>query len=435
MMSVTSTAETDRALVIVSHEEVEHQLLRMIDSRHFCHSHRYPVLLKYLVEQTLAGNGRNLKERTLGIEVFHRSPDYDTNDDPVVRVTAAEVRKRIAQYYQEPEHRDEVRIEIPIGSYAPRFSRPEPNHAPVAADPLPLHPERPHEATPISGETPTPVVAEAADSSHRSRHTWLIVIACLCTGAAIPLAIARTVTLYTAWHERAVRNFWSPLNSSQSPMVVVIGDHTIGALGNALRANQGSAPSPSEDVLQLMNEHEQITINDVVSLLKITSYLVRHDRGYSLRAAGSANIEDLRSNPVVLFAGLDNRWTMRLTQHLRYRLVDSPDDSIGIISDSQNPSRHWQVDFKVPYKSMPTDYAIVARYFDPLIEQQVIISAGLGENGTVSASEFITSERFLEDMNKLAPAGWQNGNVELVLQSAVIDGQAGPPHIVASQFW
>jgi len=84
---------------------------------------------------------------------------------------------------------------------------------------------------------------------------------------------------------------------------------------------------------------------------------------------------------------------------------------------------------------MPTDYAIVARYFDPLIEQQVIISAGLGENGTVSASEFITSERFLEDMNKLAPAGWQNGNVELVLQSAVIDGQAGPPHIVASQFW
>jgi hypothetical protein len=162
---------------------------------------------------------------------------------------------------------------------------------------------------------------------------------------------------------------------------------------------------------------------------------VRHDRGYSLRAAGSANIEDLRSNPVVLFAGLDNRWTMRLTQHLRYRLVDSPDDSIGIISDSQNPSRHWQVDFKVPYKSMPTDYAIVARYFDPLIEQQVIISAGLGENGTVSASEFITSERFLEDMNKLAPAGWQNGNVELVLQSAVIDGQAGPPHIIASQFW
>jgi len=52
------------------------------------------------VEQTLAGNEDNLKERTLGVEVFHRTPDYDTNLDPVVRLCAGEVRKRIAQYYQ-----------------------------------------------------------------------------------------------------------------------------------------------------------------------------------------------------------------------------------------------------------------------------------------------------------------------------------------------
>jgi len=434
MMSLTSVPEIDPALLTVSPEEIEQQLTRMVDSRHFCHSNRYPVLLKYLVEQSVAGNARNFKERTLGIEVFHRSPDYDTNDDPVVRVTAAEVRKRIAQYYQEPEHRDEVRIEIPIGSYAPRFSRPAPNYAPVAAEvpdaPLP-HQERPHEVASHGAEIP----AIEFNASRRPRHTWLIAAACLCVGVAVPLIIARALTFYTAWHEHAVRSFWSSMTGTQAPVVVVIGDHTIGAQGNALRANQGSAISPSEDVLQLMNEHEQVTIHDVGSLLKIMTYLVRHDRGYSLLGAGSANIEDLRNNPVVLFAGLDNRWTMRLTEHLRYRFVDSDDDSTGTIVDSQNLSHHWQVDFKVPYKSMPVDYAIVARYFDPLIEQPVIIAAGLGENGTVSASEFITSERFIEDMDKLAPKGWQNGNVEIVLECPVIDGQAAPPHIIASQFW
>jgi len=437
MMSLTSAPEIDRAHVPVSPEEIEHQLSRMIDSRHFCHSHRYPVLLKYLVEQTLAGNSRNFKERTLGIEVFHRSPDYDTNDDPVVRVTAAEVRKRIAQYYQEPEHRDEVRIEIPIGSYAPRFSRPEPNYAPAAveaADPLLQHPERPNEAAPRPGDISATAVEEAA-SSRFARHTWVIAVACLCAGVALYFAIAHSVTLYAAWHEHAVRKFWSPMTNTQLPVVVIIGDHTIGAQGNALRANQGSAVNPSEDVLQLMNEHEQVTMNDVVSLLDITSYLVRHDHSYSLLGAGSANIEDLRNNPVVLFAGLDNRWTLRLTEHLRYRFLDSPDDSTGTIVDSQDPSRHWQVDFKVPYKSMPVDYAIVARYFDPLIEQPVIVAAGLGENGTVSASEFVTSERFLEGVEKIAPKGWQSGNVELVLQCSVIDGKAAPPHIIAAQFW
>ena len=55
-----------------------------------------PGLLRYVVEQTLSGNEENLKERTLGVEVFRRSPDYDTNLDPVVRLSAGEVRKRLA---------------------------------------------------------------------------------------------------------------------------------------------------------------------------------------------------------------------------------------------------------------------------------------------------------------------------------------------------
>jgi hypothetical protein len=216
---------------------------------------------------------------------------------------------------------------------------------------------------------------------------------------------------------------------------VVIGDHTIGSQGNALRSQQGAPINPTEDVLQLMNEQEQVTVSDVTSLFKITEYMIRHDRSYTATGAGRVSIDDLRKGPILLFAGLDNRWTMRLAEHLRYRFVDSPNDSIGTIQDSQNPSRRWQVDFNVPYSKMPMDYAIVARYQDPLVEQPVIIVAGIGETGTVSASEFVTSEKLIEDMEKLAPKGWKHGNVEVVLATPVIDGHPGPPHIVASQFW
>ena len=128
---------------------------------------------------------------------------------------------------------------------------------------------------------------------------------------------------------------------------------------------------------------------------------------------------------------------MRLAAHLRFRFVDSPDDSIGTIEDAQVPGRIWQVDFKVPANSMPTDYAIVARYFDPTIEQPVMIIAGIGATGTVAASEFVTSERMIEDLERLAPKGWKaaSGNVETVLAMQVIDGRSGPSHIVASHFW
>lgn len=75
------------------------QLTRVLESAPFRTSKRYPALLSYVVEKTLQGDTDSLKERTLGIEVFRREPEYDTNADPVVRIAAGEVRKRLAQYY------------------------------------------------------------------------------------------------------------------------------------------------------------------------------------------------------------------------------------------------------------------------------------------------------------------------------------------------
>jgi len=82
------------------------------------------TFLRFVVEQTLAGKTEALKERTLGVDVFARPSHYDTNDDPIVRVTAGEIRKRIAQYYQEPGHEEELRIYLPLGSYVPHFFPP-----------------------------------------------------------------------------------------------------------------------------------------------------------------------------------------------------------------------------------------------------------------------------------------------------------------------
>ena len=100
------------------------QMERILSHDLFKHSRRYPVLFRYIVERTLDDVTDRLKERTLGIEVFGREADYDTNLDPVVRTTAGEIRKRIAQYYHEPGHAAEIRIDLPVGSYVPEFQPP-----------------------------------------------------------------------------------------------------------------------------------------------------------------------------------------------------------------------------------------------------------------------------------------------------------------------
>src|SRR6202521_4767560 len=100
---------------------VREQLNRLLVHPLFMNSKRYPVLLAYTVDQALLGNAGNLKERTIGVEAFGREPNYDVNLDPVVRTTAAEVRKRLIQYYYNPDHAGELVIELPLGSYVPSF--------------------------------------------------------------------------------------------------------------------------------------------------------------------------------------------------------------------------------------------------------------------------------------------------------------------------
>src|ERR1700735_1615391 len=93
--------------------EVAAQRERLLENSHFSHSRRFPSFLRFIVQEELEGRGDQLKERTLGVEVFGRDASYDTTSDPIVRVTAAEIRKRIAQYYQEPGHANELRISLP----------------------------------------------------------------------------------------------------------------------------------------------------------------------------------------------------------------------------------------------------------------------------------------------------------------------------------
>jgi hypothetical protein len=75
------------------------------------------------VEQALAGHFESLKERVIGIELFGRSPSYDTGEDAIVRVTASDVRKRLLQFYGEGHGTSKFRVSLPSGSYIPEIIR------------------------------------------------------------------------------------------------------------------------------------------------------------------------------------------------------------------------------------------------------------------------------------------------------------------------
>jgi len=101
-------------------EEIRQHLDTILAGDEFCSSRRSSELLQHIVDRALAGDVESLKERLLGINIFHRRSDYDTSTDAIVRVTASDVRRRLVNFYS--EHPDQpMRISLPLGSYVPDF--------------------------------------------------------------------------------------------------------------------------------------------------------------------------------------------------------------------------------------------------------------------------------------------------------------------------
>jgi TolB-like protein/Flp pilus assembly protein TadD len=114
--------------------QVRAHLTEIIASPAFAGSKRSQDFLRLIVEHALSGRFDNLRERMIGAEMFGRPVDYDTANDAVVRVKATEVRKKLAQFYQESASPPGLRIELPTGSYVPRYYFAAPEQLPTASD-------------------------------------------------------------------------------------------------------------------------------------------------------------------------------------------------------------------------------------------------------------------------------------------------------------
>jgi TolB-like protein len=102
-----------------SGDDVRRQLDRLLASAVFANAGRMSRFLKFVVEQTLAGEGERLKEYVIGVEVFDRDASYDPRLDSIVRVEAARLRSKLAEYYAGEGRGDAIVLSLPKGGYAP----------------------------------------------------------------------------------------------------------------------------------------------------------------------------------------------------------------------------------------------------------------------------------------------------------------------------
>src|SRR5437868_1325058 len=128
---------------IIEPDEVRQALERLLGSKHFVNAHKKQKFLRLICDYYLEGRAQELNEHILGYDVFGRDNSYNPSNDPIVRVFAHEIRKKLEAYYANEGANDPVRLEIPAGSYQPVFTRqlPEPASEIAEATLPPTEPE------------------------------------------------------------------------------------------------------------------------------------------------------------------------------------------------------------------------------------------------------------------------------------------------------
>ncbi len=296
----------------------------------FVQSGRCKRFLNYIVEQTLSGHASQLKERTIGINVFERANDYDTGDDSIVRVTANEVRKRIGQFYQESPQAHLVQIDLPRGSYVPEF-RIQPSRqveTPVETSPS-GHVEREPAVLAASTDDPPPTASNfgipgtdqellaAVKVSSRGMQRRRLVYPILL------LLIAATIVAVWTWKVRSgekVPDPWAAFGMQR----FLFSSASIRITFNRSRPNK----SPDRDrFVNLVLRRQIISLDDAAILSSMASELGKKGIPFRVVGAELTSLADLRRQPVILIGAIDNKWTLRLTQNLRYRIeVANPPD-------------------------------------------------------------------------------------------------------------
>jgi hypothetical protein len=403
------------------------QLELLIRDEVFRSSKRSVTFLKYVVEQTLGGSAEQIKERTIGVEVFGRDPSYDTNLDHIVRTAAVELRKRLATYYVDERHRNELRMWLLPGSYIPKFTLPgHPRHASEMGNGDGFEVQVAHAIAVPSTLEQEGLAAGAKQKRNGQAYVW---------ASLVVLGIVAAAGFGWLRQSNPQDLFWQPVLDTPGPVLVVVGDHPNGPPtlpvidGNA---NLPTTPVPSSD------SSETVPFSDTVTIARVVGELERKNKKVAIRRGNSVSFSDLRQGAVVLIGAFNNEWSLRLTRQLRYSLAMDPDKHLIYIRDAKNPaSRNWSWGTNQPREPIVganspkvQDFALISRIRDSETGHPVIVIGGLYTYGTEASGEFLTDPELMHAVARETNGSAQS--LQIVLGTTVTDGIPGPPKVLAA---
>ena len=421
-MAAQTTAKTEniKPQESVSPEEIKWAIERVLTSKHFAHAPMKQKFLRLICEFHLNGRGRELNEFLIGQEVFNRDNSYNPATDPIVRVGAHGVREKLERYYQKEGAGDEIRIEIPIGSYEPNFIKAgQPRNLPA------VEAESSFAAAPIAA-SPTTVLLSKLRWKYWPRlmaSAFAAIIAALAySNFSLRQQIAqREVSL------EAYAPVWGAFLQSPNPTLVVLSNPPVFRFLNSADPEQVikksfpiSTPQsrtifdelPNKSIIRIIPDlrlaltHDTYTgIGEAVGVHRITDLFRSAEKSVRLKQSRTVSAEDLQNQNVIALGSVwVNNWSGKLP--VKEEFVYTNQVSVRNLNPQPGEQSEYGGAFDPQSGKLIEDYALITVAPNLSSRDVVMVVAGLHSEGTAAAAEFITGKQYLAQFNqRLAQAG------------------------------
>lgn len=382
---------------------IESQAERILASEHFRDSPIQQRLISFLIDETLAGRGSDLKEYTIGEAVFHRGSDFDPRTDSIVRVQVSILRKKLAAYYDGPGAGDGVLIEIPRGHYVPSFT-------PRQIVPEGLVPAEPAKLAAI-----------------RRRTAWVWLGAGLVLGLCLfyfaqrwlpPGTGSQAATINpgqprtSEWHDHPIwREFIAPDSSTKLVVGVpfmlnfrgaglIVRDIEVNRpediasseLLSGIEAARGVKPAPVEMYTGL---------GEAVGLARLTEFFQAAGQDLPLIRSSLTNWQDVMAGNTIFLASFRFRTLgQELNRPTDFKYVRISDSRTGLRNLRPRPGESATYETSWTSPAAGTDYALVTVWRGTLPGRRIMAVGGTTTWGTQGAVESITDAASLRELRR-----------------------------------
>jgi len=394
---------------------IRQQIGKILHSSEFSGSEVLRNLLSFLADQSIERPGEAVKEYELAVGVLGKPDEFDPRLDSAVRVHAARLRSKLAEYYMSDGSDDPILIEVPKGAYHLTWR------------------QRTVEAPPIPPQAPMkPLALETVHVVTAARFSWRAFALGLASAALLCAVIGVSIYLTRPKLPSTVAAFWQPFfQSAQEPIIVFSNHRFAGTSTTGLHHFREGVDSPADRNDTYSGTGTVMAVGELSNLFSKAGHSPRFKRAELLTW-------DEAKNASMVFVGAPDANSrhreLAPLRHFRFKSgFDEPGVGQGGVIDLHPAPGEQAIYFGPVGPPYPFDYAVVAVLPGLHPDQKTMILAGTNTYGCQAAAEFLTRPETLGELARQlgVPPGGKTPDFEALLKVNVSGGVPLRTDIVA----